>query len=72
LSLVIDGQEVYQGKHCFQGIGTWDKRGYVAVDDREVDIQLSAGEHEIEAFLETTEPFGWGIILQTDKDLSWK
>jgi hypothetical protein len=70
LVLRLDGVLLFEGLNEFKGFDEPADRGWVEVGPAAVRARVEAGEHELEATLRMTEPFGWGhIITMTGQDL---
>ena len=63
LALRLDGELLFEGENTFKGIDKLANRGWVEVGPEPVRAHVVAGEHELEATLRMTEPFGWGQII---------
>jgi hypothetical protein len=63
LALRLDGELLFEGENTFKGFDDLASRGWVAVSSVPVRAHVAAGEHELEATLRMTEPFGWGQII---------
>lgn len=62
LTLEVDEQAVFSGKHVFHSSPRWEERGYVEARER-VQVALAPGLHRLTATLRMTEPFGFGMVL---------
>jgi hypothetical protein len=72
LSLELDGQVVFEGKHTFQGFDDRTSRGYPELGTQSFRQTLAPGAHELVAVLRVTEPFGWGLSFAARaKGLRW-
>jgi len=70
LALRLDGELLFEGSNTFTGFEELADRGWVELRPETVRAHVEAGEHELEASLTMTEPFGWGhIITVTGQDL---
>ena len=63
LALRLDGELVFEGSNTFKGFDVLASRGWVEVGPEPVRAHVKVGEHEIEATIKMTEPFGWGQII---------
>ena len=62
LTLEVDGQAVFSGRHVFHSSPKWEERGYVEARER-VHVTLAPGRHQLAATLRMTELFGFGMIV---------
>lgn len=62
LTLALDDQVLYEGKHLYEQGTDPRKLGYVGLDYT-LECTLSPGEHTLAATLSRTEFFGWGLIM---------
>lgn len=62
LTLEVDGQGVFHGRHVFASSPRWEERGYVEARER-VRVALAPGRHQLAATLRMTEPFGFGMVM---------
>ncbi len=68
LTLYIDDQVIFTGRHLFQGmLSDWATRGYVEPTTR-LSRVLSPGRHHLTAIVKNTEYFGWGLIVNLPGD----
>lgn len=63
LVLRLDGELLLEGSNTFKGFDSLADRGWVEVGPEPVRAWVEAGQHELEASLKMTEPFGWGQII---------
>jgi hypothetical protein len=63
VALSLDGEVLFEGSHTFSGFETEETRGWVRPGDNRLVHHISTGDHELEAVLRVTEPFGWGVII---------
>ena len=63
LSLELDGQVIFSGKHTFKGFADRAARGYVEPGMQSLRQVLAPGTHRIVAALKVSEGFGWGLAL---------
>lgn len=62
LTLALDDQVLYEGKHLYEPSSDPRKLGYVGLDYT-LECTLSPGTHTLRATLLRTEFFGWGLIM---------
>ena len=60
LALRLDGERVLEGSNTFSGFDELASRGWVRVGEDPLRVSVGPGEHELEATLAMSEPFGWG------------
>lgn len=63
LTLSVDGEVIYTGTNTFTGFADRAARGYVEPGAYVVTRDLPQGDHVLQADLEVTEGFGWGIHM---------
>jgi hypothetical protein len=63
LRLNLDGKVLFEGAHTFSGFDSESSRGWVLPESSRLVRHVSAGRHELEAWLRVTEPFGWGLMI---------
>jgi hypothetical protein len=70
MALRLNGELLFEGANIFSGFDEVASRGWVQLSPEPIRAHVEAGEHELEATLEMTEPFGCGhIITMTGPDL---
>jgi hypothetical protein len=65
LTLKIDDQAVFTGRHTWKDSPVWAERGYVSLD-RRIEQTLERGVHALTAELKATEYFGYGMALRIE------
>jgi hypothetical protein len=63
LKLSLDGETLFEGTHTFSGFESQATRGWVLPESEGLIQRVGAGRHQLEAELEVTEPFGWGLMV---------
>lgn len=69
LTLEVDGQRVFSGRHVFHSSPKWEERGYVEARER-VHVTLAPGLHQLTATLRVTELFGFGMIMNLGEGIT--
>jgi hypothetical protein len=72
LSLVLDGELIFEGENKFSGFADRAERGYAEIGGELISCNLGAGAHKISADISVSEGFGWGLIVTVQASgLQW-
>jgi hypothetical protein len=68
LVLLVDEDVIFSGENLYQSSPHWEERGYVSLQQDQVNHHLTKGGHQIKAILKKKESFGFGITLSVEGD----